>query len=72
MPLAPTLCPLGIIPLSEERRERAGEWEEARGCPQSLPGLDTGVSFFEGLSWDSLAEPRPRLPFRKVHEPHCP
>lgn len=53
MPLAPTLCPLGIIPLSEERREHAGEWEEARGCPRSLPGLDTSVSVFEGLSWDS-------------------
>lgn len=50
MPLAPTLCPLGIIPLSEEKRERAGKWEEARGCPQSLPGLDAGVSFFEGLT----------------------
>lgn len=53
MPLAPTLCPLGIIPLSEERREHAGEWEEVRGCPRSLPGLDTSVSVFEGLSWDS-------------------
>lgn len=45
MPLAPTLCPLSTVPLSEKKwgyTEQHGEWEEAPGHPQSLSGLDMG------------------------------